>query len=140
MTYSLPYLLMPSDKCNLIMHGYSYKGLISSLFNIDLSIDVPFRQPQQLQCMLHTVCHSLSQFGDNESLALLKLDMKNAFNECSHSEFLEVVCEEFPEISSWVYWCYSQSVELQFGHRCIRASTGVQQGDPLGPYFFLWCC
>ena len=26
--------------------------------------------------------------------------------------------------------------ELRFGHHCILASTGVQQGDPLGPLLF----
>ena len=35
-----------------------------------------------------------------------------------------------------MYWCYSQPAELRFGHRRILASTGVQQGDPLGPLLF----
>ena len=35
---------MPSDKA---------AGLISSLFNVTLSGDVPFRQSQQLQCLHH---------------------------------------------------------------------------------------
>jgi len=46
------------------------------------------------------------------------------------------VYEDFPEISPWVYWCYNQPAELRFGHRRILASTGVQQGDPLGPLLF----
>ena len=62
--------------------------------------------------------------------------MKNAFNECSHTAFLDRVSKDFPEISHWVHWCYSQPAELRFGHRCILASTGVQQGDPLGPLLF----
>ena len=57
-------------------------------------------------------------------------------NECNRSAFLDGVCKEFPEISPWVYWCYSQPAELRFGHRHILASTGVQQGDPLGPLLF----
>ena len=38
----------------------------------------------------------------------------------------------------WVHWCYSQPAELCFGHRRyhILASTGVQQGDPLGTLLF----
>jgi len=38
-----------------------------------------------------------------------------------------------PEISAWVKCCYSQPTEPCFGSRCILASSGVQQGDPLGP-------
>ena len=42
---------MPSDKRNLIMAIAT--TLISSLFNLTSSRDVPFRQPQQLQCSHH---------------------------------------------------------------------------------------
>ena len=41
--------------------------------------------------------------------------------------------------SRWVRpvkWCYSQPAELRFGSRRIMASSGVQQGDPLGPLLF----
>ena len=43
--------LMPSDKQNLITAKAA--GLISSLFNVALSRDVPFCQPQQLQYLHH---------------------------------------------------------------------------------------
>ena len=92
--------------------------------------------PGGLEAAIHAVRHSLSQFGNDDSLALFKIDMKNAFNECNRSAFLDGVCKEFPEISPWVYWCYSQPAELRFGHRRILASTGVQLGDPLGPLPF----
>ena len=42
---------MPSDKRNSIMALAT--GLISSLFNVAPSRDVPFRQPQQFQCSHH---------------------------------------------------------------------------------------
>ena len=42
---------MPSDKRNSILA--IAKGLISSLSSIALSGDVPFCQPQQLQCLHH---------------------------------------------------------------------------------------
>ena len=62
--------------------------------------------------------------------------MKNTFNECSRTAFFERVAEDFPEISAWVKWCYSQPAELRFGSSRIMASSGVQQGDPLGPLLF----
>jgi len=42
---------MPSDKRNLIMARAI--GLIISLISVALSQDVPFCQPQQLQCLNH---------------------------------------------------------------------------------------
>ena len=47
LTPSFPPLLMPSDKCNSTVTMAT--GLISSLFNVALSGDVP----QQLQCLHH---------------------------------------------------------------------------------------
>ena len=49
--------------------------------------------------------------------------------------------ENFPEISVWVEWCekwcYSYPAELRFGNRRLLPSSGVQQGDPLGPLLFM---
>jgi len=49
--HSLTHSLMPSAKHNLAMDVAT--GLISSLFDVALSRDVPFRQPQDVQCMHH---------------------------------------------------------------------------------------
>ena len=51
LTHSLSPLLMPSDKHNSI--AAIATALISSLLNVALSRDVPFCQPQQLQCLYH---------------------------------------------------------------------------------------
>ena len=51
--------------------------------------------------------------------------MKNAFNECIYPAFFAHVREDFPEISAWVKWCYSQSGELRFGRKQMVASSGV---------------
>ena len=44
-------LIIPPDKCNLITTNA--RGLIFALFNITLSEDVPFCQPQRLQRLHH---------------------------------------------------------------------------------------
>jgi len=61
-------------------------------------------------CSYHSSLH-----GDDDSLALLKVDMKNAFNECSCYAFFARVLDDFLGISAWVKWCYSEPAELHFG-------------------------
>jgi len=89
-----------------------------------------------LEGAIHITRHFISAHSDDDSFALLKVDMKNAFNECDRSAFFTRVSDDFPEISAWVKWCYSQPAELRFGNRRLLASSGVQQGDPLGPLLF----
>ena len=86
--------------------------------------------PGGLEGAIHIIHHFISVHGDDDSLALLKVDMKNAFNECNRSAFFTRVSEHFPEISVWVKWYHSQPAEFHFGNRWILASSGVQQGDP----------
>ena len=49
------------------------------------------------------------------------------------SAFFTRIADDFPEISPWVKWCYSQPAELRFGS--LRTHL-VQQGDPLGSLLF----
>ena len=42
----------------------------------------------------------------------------------------------FPQIYSWVHFCYSKHSFLFFGNFIISSEAGVQQGDPLGPFLF----
>ena len=56
--------------------------------------------------------------------------MSNAFNECSCSCF-HVFFIVF--IYAWVQWSYHCAGELNFGFVRLQTTTGVQQGDPLGP-------
>ena len=50
--------------------------------------------------------------------------------------FFARVLDDFPGISAWVKWCYSQPAELCFGKKRLVASSGVQLCDPLGPLLF----
>ena len=67
---------------------------------------------------------------------LVKRDLSNAFNECSRLSFLNRVRDTFPELFGWVQWSYHCGAELRFGEHQFKSSSGVQQGDPLGPLLF----
>ena len=70
------------------------------------------------------------------TLCCLKVDMSNAFNNCHCECFLQRLHQELPELYGWVQWCYHTAGELRFGRHKLQSTTGVQQGDPLGPLLF----
>ena len=86
----------------------------------------------------HSLRHLLEgHLGSND--ALLKIDFRNAFNLIDRNAFVRAVCEKFPALSQWTYWCYGSPRVLLYDHELVINSTrGVQQGDPLGPLYF--CC
>ena len=88
------------------------------------------------EAAIHATCCCLHHYVSNPDLCLLKLDMRNAFNECDRSVFLEKVKACLPELFGWAQWCYTFPAELRFGRRRILSLSGVQQGDPLGPLLF----
>ena len=45
--------------------------------------------PGGLETAIHVTRHYIYQHASDSSLALLKIDMKNAFNECSRTAFFE---------------------------------------------------
>ena len=86
-----------------------------------------------LTCKQRTI---LSVCGSDPSLCCLKVDMTNAFNECSRFSFLACCRSSCPDILAWVEWGYCCAGELWFGPHHILSTTGVQQVDPLGPLLF----
>jgi hypothetical protein len=64
----------------------------------------------------------------------MKVEFRNAFNTIDREVFLSDVKEHFPQIYNWVSYCYRQPAALIFGGEEIRSESGVQQGDPLGPF------
>ena len=64
------------------------------------------------------------------------IDFSNAFNRVDRNCLLQEVFDHFPEMYGWVQYCYGTTAKLFVGQHIIGASSGVQQGDPLGPLLF----
>ena len=74
------------------------------------SVFLPYCQvgvgiPGGLETAIHATRLYIIQHASDSSLGLLKIDMKNAFNECNHSLFFSRIADDFPEISARVRWC-----------------------------------
>ena len=86
-----------------------------------------------LEAAIHISHGLLHEFGSLEDHCLLKVDFKNAFNECDRATFLRSIRENLPELFGWVQYCYTTPGELRFGTHKILSSAGAQQGDPVSP-------
>jgi len=71
-----------------------------------------------------------------EKTTLALIDFSNAFNEVNRHSMLKMVRDKLPSLFPWVYFCYSIAAPLFVESEIIHATTGVQQGDPLGPLLF----
>ena len=67
---------------------------------------------------------------------LVKVDVRNAFNTIRRDVFLARIRERCPEVYPLAYQAYSAPTPLHIGGQTILSSSGVQQGDPLGPAAF----
>ncbi len=90
-----------------------------------------------LKAAVHATRHTIDQLHYTEDVCILKIDFQNAFNECNRNTFLTHLESELPELFNCAYWCYYyHSAQLRFGHHALLSTSGVQQGDPLGPLLF----
>ncbi|KAL0215547.1 hypothetical protein P9112_007731 [Eukaryota sp. TZLM1-RC] len=60
----------------------------------------------------------------------------NAFNTVKRSSILPLLQTHFPEAESFFYNFYGSQSTLVYEEFNLISSSGVKQGDPLGPFFF----
>jgi len=73
----------------------------------------------------------------DSSNIVVGLDFTNAFNSIERSVIAAEVEDKFPQVSTWFDLCYGKPSHLLVrGRQPISSERGVQQGDPLGPFFF----
>ena len=77
-----------------------------------------------------------NNIDSNDHKIIVKLDMMNAFNSVRRDHVLQTCLDRTPEIDKLSFLVYSKpSSDIASGHS-ITSSTGVQQGDPIGPLLF----
>ncbi|KAL0222479.1 hypothetical protein RCL1_002333 [Eukaryota sp. TZLM3-RCL] len=67
---------------------------------------------------------------------IFNLDFKNAFNSVKRLVIHENLLVHFPEVLPYFYHFYGTSSDLVFNEKSLSSSSGVKQGDPLGPFLF----
>ena len=90
------------------------------------------------QCIGHALRAGAKAHPDHVTCAT---DFRNAFNTISRDAILQAVSERHPELFPFVHWAYSSPAELWVqggpnGHELLWSTTGVRQGDPIGPLLF----
>ena len=74
--------------------------------------------------------------GSSAPHVLVKVDVRNAFNTVRRDIFLSQLKDRCPEIYPMAHQAYSLPTPLFIGDQVIDSTSGVQQGDPLGPALF----
>ena len=85
---------------------------------------------------IHGLRDCIERHWNDANFVTLKIDFQNAFNIVSRQALLEECHTHFPELLPWASWCYGQHPMLFHPMGTISSETGVQQRDPLGPFFF----
>ncbi|XP_029656497.1 uncharacterized protein LOC115230450 [Octopus sinensis] len=113
--------------CSRSSHSYP------SIFkNIQLGVGVR----GGCEASAYSVREFIASKNVSDNCVILKIDMRNAFNSIDRSCFLGECMTQLPEIMPFAKLCYEHSSSLLFEGSSILSSTGVQQGDPLGPLLF----
>eukprot|EP00731_Ephydatia_muelleri_P021237 Em0013g964a len=92
--------------------------------------------PSGTEKVIHGLRTCLEEYWEDDDFAVVKVDMRNAFNLVFRQALLDECAIHFPELLPWASWCCGSHPLLwhPLGH--LSSQSGVQKGDPLGPLFF----
>ena len=77
-----------------------------------------------------------NNIDSNDHKIIVKLDTLNTFNSVRRDHVLQTCLDRTPEIAKLYFLAYSKPSSVTASGHSITSSTGVQQGDPIGPLLF----
>ena len=77
-----------------------------------------------------------NNIDSSDHKVIVKLDMMNAFNSVRRDHVLQTCLDRTPEIAKLAFLAYSKPSSVIASGHSITSSTGIQQGDPIGPLLF----
>ena len=92
--------------------------------------------PLGCEAAVHAVREFTQDSHQQSARLIVKVDVMNAFNSVRRDVVLRCIKEHCPEAYAMAYQAYSTPTPLLMADHIIMSSTGVQQGDPLGPIAF----
>jgi hypothetical protein len=121
-------LLRLLAKALSVEHGGSFRDFLAPLGQLGVAISAG------AESIVHATRVALQSHPD---WVVLQLDFENAFQRISRELILQELSAHFPMLVPYFLMRYGRPTVLQMtGDRRIYSSSGVQQGDPLGPFFF----
>ena len=78
----------------------------------------------------------MARHREDATKVTMTIDFKNAFNTVSREAFLRACESKMPRLAAWARWCYQKPTNLQYEMDTLESSSGVQQGDAMGPLLF----
>ena len=90
--------------------------------------------------VIHSLRNCVEVNWQSGDFVILKVDMSNAFNFVSRQAVLEECATFFPELMSWVTWCYGSHTSLFHPQGRIWSQSGAHQVTPLVLCSSPWCC
>eukprot|EP00731_Ephydatia_muelleri_P032417 Em0023g924a len=81
--------------------------------------------PRGAERIIHGLRACVEEHWLEEDFGVLKVDMKNAFNQVSRRALLSECAEHFPELLPWVGWCYGQHPYLWHTLGCLTSESAL---------------
>ena len=110
-----------------------YRTVSHELWPIQLGVS----DKGEAEAAVHAVRTFITNNVDSsDHKIIVKLDMMNAINSVRHDHVLQTCLDRTPEIAKLSFLAYSKPWSVIASGHSITSSTGVQQGDPIGPLLF----
>ena len=96
--------------------------------------------PYGVEKIVHGLRMCVEEHGNDNDFIVMKIDLQMLLILFLATLSLRNAGNTFLSSSNaqWAAWCYSDHPLLLSAIGALRSETRVQQGDPLGLYFFAW--